>query len=135
MERPVFRNLRIPLATYRVQFNRHFRFTDAVKVVPYLKELGITDIYASPYLAARPGSLHGYDITDPTRINPEIGDREDYDLFVKTLRDHDMGQILDIVPNHMCIDSENRYWMDLLENGPASRWSGFFDIDWDPVKE
>ncbi|HNT43149.1 MAG TPA: malto-oligosyltrehalose synthase [Syntrophorhabdaceae bacterium] len=135
MERPVFRNLRIPLATYRVQFNRDFRFTDAVKVIPYLRELGITDLYASPYFAARPGSLHGYDITDPTRINPEIGTREDYDIFVTTLREHDMGQILDIVPNHMCIDGENRYWMDLLENGPSSPYSGFFDIDWDPVKE
>lgn len=135
MERSVFRNLRIPLATYRVQFNRNFRFTDAVKVIPYLKELGITDLYASPYLVARPGSLHGYDITDPARINPEIGTREEYDLFVKTLREHDMGQILDIVPNHMCIDGDNRYWMDLLENGPASPWSGFFDIDWNPVKE
>lgn len=135
MERPVFRNLRIPLATYRVQFNRNFRFTDAVKVIPYLKELGITDLYASPYFAARPGSLHGYDITDHGRINPEIGTREEYDLFVRTLQEHDMGQILDIVPNHMCIDSENRYWMDLLENGPASPYSGFFDIDWDPVKE
>lgn len=135
MERSVFRNLRIPLATYRVQFNRNFRFTDAVKVIPYLKELGITDLYASPYLAARPGSLHGYDITDPARINPEIGTREEYDLFVKTLREHDMGQILDIVPNHMSIDGDNRYWMDLLENGPASPWSGFFDIDWNPVKE
>ncbi|MDD3845248.1 MAG: malto-oligosyltrehalose synthase, partial [Syntrophorhabdaceae bacterium] len=135
MEKPVFRNLRIPLSTYRVQFNHGFRFSAAAAIIPYLKELGITDLYASPYLAAHPGSLHGYDITDPTRINPEVGTPADYDLFVKTLRDNDMGQILDIVPNHMCIDSNNQYWMDLLENGLASSCSGFFDIDWDPVKK
>lgn len=128
-------NLRIPLSTYRVQLNRNFGFTQAAKIIPYLRELGITDLYASPYFAARSGSLHGYDITDPTRLNAEIGTDEDYDLFTKTLKEHDMGQILDIVPNHMCIDSGNRYWMDLLENGPASSCGAFFDIDWDPVKK
>jgi (1->4)-alpha-D-glucan 1-alpha-D-glucosylmutase len=135
MDQSLFYNLRIPVATYRLQFNGNFRFTDAAAIVPYLAELGITDVYASPYLTAHPGSPHGYDITDPTRINPEIGTEEEYCAFTDALKQHGMGQILDIVPNHMCIDSGNRYWMDLLENGPASSFSGFFDIDWDPVKK
>lgn len=135
MEKPVFRNLRIPLSTYRVQMNRNFRFTDAAAIVPYLSDLGITDLYTSPYLTSRPGSLHGYDITDPTRLNPEIGTAEEYELLVNVLRQYDIGQLLDIVPNHMCLDHNNRYWVDLLENGPASKCSGFFDIDWDPVKK
>ena len=136
MENPFFRNLRIPLSSYRIQFNANFRFTDAARIIPYLSELGITDLYASPYFAARPGSIHGYDMTDPTRLNPEIGTREDYDLFTEALKRHDMGQILDIVPNHMCIsDNSNGYWMDLLENGPASSCARFFDIDWGPVKK
>jgi (1->4)-alpha-D-glucan 1-alpha-D-glucosylmutase len=135
MERPVFFNLRIPVATYRVQMNHNFRFTDAAAIIPYLNELGITDLYSSPYFAARPGSLHGYDITDPTRFNPEIGTAEDYDLLTNTLKCHGMGQLLDIVPNHMCIEHGNSYWMDLLENGVASSSANFFDIDWDPVKK
>lgn len=136
MERPFFHNLRIPVATYRVQFNRNFRFTDAAAIVPYLAELGVSDIYASPYLTARPGSLHGYDITDHTRINQEIGTQEEYDLFVDVLKRYGMGQVLDIVPNHMCITGgENAYWMDVMENGPSSTFAAFFDIDWDPVKD
>ncbi len=135
MEQPFFCNLRIPVATYRLQFNKNFRFSDAARIISYLKELGISDVYASPYFAARPGSLHGYDITDPTKINPEIGTEEEYNVFTDNLKRFGMGQILDIVPNHMCIDSANTYWMDLLENGPASAFSGFFDIDWDPVKK
>jgi (1->4)-alpha-D-glucan 1-alpha-D-glucosylmutase len=135
MEQPLFRNLRIPLSTYRVQMNRNFRFTDAAEIVPYLKDLGITDLYTSPYFTARPGSLHGYDITDPSRLNPEIGSPEEYELLMNTLKQYEMGHVLDIVPNHMCIDHNNRYWMDLLENGPASTCSTFFDINWDPVKK
>jgi len=136
METLFFKNLRIPVATYRVQFNGNFRFTDAAAIIPYLSELGISDLYASPYFTARPGSLHGYDITDPTRLNPEIGTTEDYGLFIDTLKRRGMGQVLDIVPNHMCITGGgNRYWTDLLENGPASPCAAFFDIDWDPVKK
>ena len=135
MEQPLFYNLRIPVATYRLQFNGNFRFTDAAAIIPYLAELGISDVYSSPYLAAYPGSPHGYDITDPTKINPEIGTEEEYNAFTDALKQHGMGLVLDIVPNHMCIDSANRYWMDLLENGPASSFSSFFDIDWDPVKK
>jgi len=127
---------RVPAATYRVQFNHLFRFADAARMLPYLSELGISDVYASPYLKAKPGSLHGYDIVDPQQLNPEIGTEAEYQAFVKELQRHGMGQIVDVVPNHMCITSkENRWWMDVLENGPASPYARFFDIDWHPVKK
>src|SRR5512136_283464 len=126
---------RIPCATYRLQFNRHFTFEDARRIVPYLAALGISDLYASSYLAARPGSLHGYDITDHTRLNPEIGTPAEYDRFVAALTERGMGQILDVIPNHMGISAAcNRWWNDVLENGPGSPFAEFFDIDWDPVK-
>lgn len=97
--------VRIPVSTYRLQFNKQFRFLDAREIVCYLYELGITDIYASPYLKARESSLHGYDIVDPNELNPEIGTGEEYDELIKELQKYGMGQILDIVPNHMCIAS------------------------------
>jgi len=126
---------RIPLATYRLQFNRGFTFDDARLIVPYLAALGISDAYASSYLAARPGSLHGYDIADHNALNPEIGTEEDYRRFVAALRERGMGQILDVVPNHMGIaEACNRWWNDVLENGPSSPYADFFDIDWEPVK-
>jgi (1->4)-alpha-D-glucan 1-alpha-D-glucosylmutase len=126
---------RVPEATYRLQFNRSFTFDDARRVVLYLDALGVTDVYASPYLAARPGSLHGYDIADHNALNPEIGSKEDYDAFVAALRARGMGQILDVIPNHMGIAAAcNRWWNDILENGPGSPYAEFFDIDWDPVK-
>ncbi|MFZ5996743.1 MAG: malto-oligosyltrehalose synthase [Nitrospirota bacterium] len=126
---------RIPVSTYRLQFNHKFTFSDARDIVAYLDELGISDIYASPYFKANKGSLHGYDIVDPTGLNPEIGTEADYDEMVSALQDRGMGQLLDIVPNHMCIISEaNIWWMDVLENGPSSLYADFFDIDWDPVK-
>ncbi len=126
---------RIPTATYRFQFNASFTFDDARNLVPYLKALGVSDVYASSYLGARPGSLHGYDITDHNTLNPEIGTQEDYDRFVEALRAHEMGQVLDVVPNHMGIAAGcNRWWSDVLENGPSSPYAGFFDVDWDPVK-
>jgi len=128
--------LRIPVSTYRLQFNRHFRFTDAKKIVQYLHDLGITDIYSSPYLKAKEGSLHGYDIVDHHALNPDVGTEEEYDGLVSALRKHDMGQILDIVPNHMEIASkENLWWIDVLENGLSSVYEKFFDIDWHPVKK
>ncbi len=127
---------RIPSSTYRLQFNASFGFEDAARIIPYLHDLGITDIYASPYFRARKGSLHGYDIIDHSSLNPEIGTEQQYDLMVGELLKRGMGQMLDIVPNHMCItDSENRWWMDVLENGPSSLYADFFDIDWDPVKK
>jgi (1->4)-alpha-D-glucan 1-alpha-D-glucosylmutase len=126
---------RIPAATYRLQFNRRFTFADAEQVIPYLHGLGISDVYASSYLTARSGSLHGYDITDHNALNPEIGTEEDYTRFVEALRDRDMGHILDVVPNHMGIAAGcNRWWNDVLENGPSSPYAEFFDVDWDPVK-
>jgi (1->4)-alpha-D-glucan 1-alpha-D-glucosylmutase len=125
----------IPLATYRLQFNRDFRFRDAAGLVPYLASLGISDLYASPYLRARPGSLHGYDISSHNELNPEIGFRDEHEMMIDALREHGMGHMLDIVPNHMGIgESGNRWWMDVLEHGQSSPYAKFFDIDWHPLK-
>jgi (1->4)-alpha-D-glucan 1-alpha-D-glucosylmutase len=127
---------RLPVSTYRLQFNKYFRFVDACRILPYLHELGITDIYASPFFQSRPGSMHGYDITDYCRLNPEIGTEEEFEEYVSTLRRYGMGQILDIVPNHMSIGgSSNRWWQDVLENGQSSPYASYFDIDWKPLKE
>src|SRR5713226_4355780 len=126
----------IPLATYRLQFNRDFTFAHATQLVPYLAALGISHCYASPYLRARPGSTHGYDIIDHTQLNPEIGTQEEFDKFVETLHQYGMGQILDIVPNHMGVmGSDNAWWLDVLENGETSAYAEFFDIDWYPLKD
>ncbi len=125
---------RVPLATYRLQFNRSFRFRDAAACIPYLHDLGVSDIYASPYLKARPESSHGYDITDHGHLNPGIGSERDYQRLVAALHRRGMGQVLDIVPNHMGIGSANPWWMDVLENGPAARHAEAFDIDWQPLK-
>lgn len=126
----------IPLSTYRLQFNRSFSFSQAADLVPYLAELGISHCYASPYLRARPGSMHGYDIIDHHHLNPEIGTAEDYDRFVQALHQHGMGQVLDIVPNHMGImGADNAWWLEVLENGEASTYAEFFDIDWYPLKD
>jgi (1->4)-alpha-D-glucan 1-alpha-D-glucosylmutase len=130
------RMTRIPLSTYRLQFNRNFTFAQAAEIVPYLAALGISHCYASPYLRARPGSVHGYDIIDHHNLNPEIGSPEDYERFVSALHDHGMGQILDIVPNHMGVmGGDNAWWLDVLENGEASNYAEFFDIDWEPLKD
>lgn len=126
----------VPTATYRLQFNRTFTFKDAQAQLPYLKALGISHIYASPYFRARPDSMHGYDICDHNSLNPAIGSEEDYQEFVRALHEHGMGQILDTVPNHMGIaQAGNEYWMDVLENGPSSPYATFFDIDWQPLKQ
>src|SRR5579863_6818451 len=121
-----------PEATYRIQFNADFRFSDATALVDYLAELGITDIYASPILTSRKGSKHGYDVTDPNQIDPDIGTTHDFDQLPNKLLKHGMRLILDIVPNHMAAGSENRWWMDVLENGSESVFSSYFDIDWHP---
>ena len=127
--------LRVPTATYRLQFNYRFKFSDAKSIISYLNELGISDCYASPYFTANKGSLHGYDILDHNQLNPEIGTDEEYEAFVEELKKYDMGQILDIVPNHMSVaGNENSWWMDVLENGPVSTYADFFDIDWSPLK-
>lgn len=127
---------RIPVATYRLQFNADFTFRDALPVVDYLHRLGISDAYASSYLCAVPGSSHGYDVADPTRLNPEVGTEEEYWRWIAVLQERRMGHVLDIVPNHMGIaKSSNPWWMDVLENGPSSRYATFFDITWRPVKD
>ncbi|MGB6482500.1 MAG: malto-oligosyltrehalose synthase [Candidatus Acidiferrales bacterium] len=124
--------MRIPSSTYRVQFNLNFRFADAEALVPYLHDLGISDLYASPRFKARKGSSHGYDVADPMRINSELGTEEEFDRLAARLRQYGMGLLLDIVPNHMAASSENPWWMDVLENGRESRYAAFFDIDWEP---
>jgi malto-oligosyltrehalose synthase len=120
-----------PCATYRLQFSRDFTFRDAEQLVPYLHALGVSHIYASPYLKARSGSSHGYDITDYNALNPEIGDAADFDAMVAALARHGMGQILDIVPNHMGIGrADNTWWLDVLEWGRGSPYADYFDIGW-----
>ena len=122
----------IPGSTYRLQFNRDFGFADATRMLDYFSELGITDLYASPILMSRRGSGHGYDVTDPTRLDPEIGSEEDFETLQNGLIERGMGLLLDIVPNHMAACSENRWWMDVLENGAQSAFASYFDIDWEP---
>ncbi len=125
----------IPAATYRLQFNKEFTFRQARELAPYLRRLGISHIYASPYFKAGPGSMHGYDIADHNELNPEVGTREEYDAMVEELHRHGMGQIVDFVPNHMGIGTTvNTWWMDVLENGPVSAFASYFDIDWHPLK-
>lgn len=126
---------RIPVSTYRLQFNSGFTFEQAAGLVDYLHELGISDCYASPLALARPGSIHGYDVTDHSIFNPEIGGEPQFLIFAQRLKSRGMGILLDTVPNHMCIaDPSNRWWFDILENGPSSPFAGFFDIDWNPPK-
>ncbi|MGH8221049.1 MAG: malto-oligosyltrehalose synthase [Steroidobacteraceae bacterium] len=124
----------IPRATYRLQLNRDFTLRDATALVPYFAELGVSHLYCSPYMRARPGSTHGYDVVDHNSINPEIGTLEDLDAFVAALRAHGMGHILDWVPNHVGImGADNAWWMDVLENGQSSVYAEFFDIDWENI--
>ena len=125
-----------PTSTYRLQLHAGFTFRDALTIVPYLAQLGVGGVYCSPYLQARPGSTHGYDICDHGRLNPELGAEEDYQAFVDALHKHGMKQLLDFVPNHMAADAlANPWWRDVLENGRSSPFAGFFDIDWGPLKE
>ncbi|MBA4142010.1 MAG: malto-oligosyltrehalose synthase [Nitrosospira sp.] len=121
----------IPRATYRLQLHREFNLKQATELIPYLDELGISHCYLSPMLKARPGSRHGYDITDHSSLNPEVAGADDFEQFVAALKRREMGQIMDVVPNHMSImGSDNGWWLDVLENGPASRFADYFDIDW-----
>ncbi len=125
----------IPRATYRLQLNGGFRFVQAAEIVPYLSELGISHCYCSPYFKTRKGSQHGYDIIDHNALNPEIGSWEEYEKFAGALKDHGMGQVMDLVPNHMAVmGDDNLLWLDVLENGQASVYANFFDIDWQPGK-
>ncbi|HEX2053290.1 MAG TPA: malto-oligosyltrehalose synthase [Actinomycetota bacterium] len=122
-----------PSATYRVQLTPEFGFDDAAAIAGYLARLGITHLYCSPYLQAAKGSMHGYDVVDPTRVNAELGGDPALRRMVEALRAAGLSQVLDIVPNHMAIgDRANRWWWDVLENGRASAYAGFFDVDWNP---
>jgi (1->4)-alpha-D-glucan 1-alpha-D-glucosylmutase len=126
---------RRPGATYRLQVHRGFRLDDVTRIVDYLADLGVTDGYLSPYLSARPGSTHGYDVFDYRRINAEIGDRQAHDRLLLKLKERGMGRVLDIVPNHMGVAGLNPFWLDVLEVGPQSPHSRFFDIDWTPQED
>ncbi|WP_374445792.1 malto-oligosyltrehalose synthase [Stella sp.] len=120
-------------ATYRLQLHAEFAFADAAAIVPYLARLGITHLYLSPVLAARPGSAHGYDVVDPTRVSDELGGEHGLRQLVAAARRAGLGILLDIVPNHMAVGPDNPWWQDVLANGPSSRWAPVFDIDWKPA--
>jgi len=126
--------MRIPTATYRLQFHKDFGFADAGELIGDLRDLGISDVYASPIFKARAGSLHGYDIVDHSQIDPALGGADEFAKFSAALKTHGMGLILDIVPNHMGIaEASNAWWMDVLENGPSSSYASYFDIEWHPA--
>jgi (1->4)-alpha-D-glucan 1-alpha-D-glucosylmutase len=118
-------------ATYRVQVHKDFTLADARAILGYLRRLGVSHLYSSPILTAKPGSTHGYDVVDPTVVNPEIGGDEERRRLVSALRDDDLGFLVDIVPNHMGATPENRFWEDVLANGRDSEYAGWFDIDWE----
>src|SRR5579871_6218536 len=121
----------IPLATYRLQLTSNFTFDDAARIVPYLKALGISHVYASPWLKARAGSPHGYDVVDHTVINPELGGAAGFENLNTLLRAYGLGHVADFVPNHMGIGgSSNAWWQDVLEFGRTSGAAGYFDIEW-----
>ena len=124
----------IPIATYRLQLSADFDFHAAAAIVPYLKALGITHLYASPFMKARKGSTHGYDITDHTQFNPELGGETGFERLSNALRQYDLGLILDFVPNHVGVHfADNPWWLDVLEWGPSSPDAASFDIDWDQL--
>lgn len=122
--------MQIPSTTYRIQFHAGFNFEAAQAIKDYLAELGVSDLYASPIFTARAGSTHGYDVVNPSEINPELGGQEGFEALVTDLKSRQIGWIQDIVPNHMAFDSQNRMLVDVLENGPDSQYRNFFDIDW-----
>jgi (1->4)-alpha-D-glucan 1-alpha-D-glucosylmutase len=125
-----------PRATYRLQFHSEFKFEDAARLAPYFASLGVSHIYASPISTARAGSRHGYDVVDPTTINPELGGEDAFRAMAAALRREGLGVILDIVPNHMAVGgSDNQWWLDVLEKGEASAHAQFFDIDWRPADQ
>ena len=131
---PPLESADVPGCTYRVQFHRDCTFEQVTRAVPYLDALGITHLYSSPYLRARPGSTHGYDIVDHTALNPEVGDQESHGRLCDALRRHGMREILDVVPNHMgVLEADNAWWLDVLEHGPASDHASTFDIEWQPA--
>jgi (1->4)-alpha-D-glucan 1-alpha-D-glucosylmutase len=124
--------MKTPRATMRLQFHKGFTFDAAVRIVPYLAALHVSHLYASPILTARSGSMHGYDVIDPTQVNPELGGELGFRRLVAALREVGLGIIVDIVPNHMAIGNDNPWWMDLLSLGRKSKYARYFDIDWNP---
>jgi (1->4)-alpha-D-glucan 1-alpha-D-glucosylmutase len=123
-----------PRATYRLQLQPDFGFDDAAAIADYLAALGVSHVYSSPYLQAAAGSTHGYDVVDPRRVNAELGGPVAHQRFSTTLGNHGLGQVLDVVPNHMAIGgADNPYWWDVLENGPSSTYAPFFDVEWGSV--
>jgi (1->4)-alpha-D-glucan 1-alpha-D-glucosylmutase len=127
--------VRIPGSTYRLQLHKGFTFDDAAAIAEYLKALGISHVYSSPYLQAAPNSMHGYDVVDHRKVNEELGGAAGHERFCQKLGEVGLGQVLDIVPNHMSLGEQNRYWWDVLENGTSSRYASFFDIDWNSGEE
>lgn len=127
--------MRVPISTYRLQFTPDFGFRQARTILPYLSDLGISDIYASPIFRARAGSTHGYDVVDHSQLNPDLGSEDDFKALTEEVQKNAMGWLQDIVPNHMAFDSQNPYLVDLLENGPAGNAFHFFDIDWEHYYE
>src|SRR3954463_5200194 len=123
-----------PLSTYRLQFHNGFKLEQARELVSYLHDLGVSHVYSSPFLEARAGSMHGYDIINHERLNPEIGTEEDLRALVRDLDAHGMSIVLDIVPNHMGVSTSTPWWRDVLQHGRASQYAEFFDIDWNPLK-
>lgn len=124
---------RVPRATYRLQLRPGFGFDEAAAVADYLADLGVSHTYTSPYLQAAPGSTHGYDVVDHSRVNRELGGPAGHERFRRALARAGLGQVIDLVPNHMAIGTpENTWWWDVLANGPSSRYAGYFDVDWDP---
>jgi (1->4)-alpha-D-glucan 1-alpha-D-glucosylmutase len=123
--------MRLPVATYRLQFNSRFGFREALDIVPYLAKLGISDVYASPIFKARSGSSHGDDVVDHNLLNQDLGTAEDFEDLSRALAAHGMGWIQDIVPNHMSYSYENPMLSDVLERGSKSKYVRFFDVDWE----
>ena len=119
--------------TYRVQLNAEFGFDHAAEVADYLAALGVSHLYTSPYLQAAPGSAHGYDVVDPSRISDDLGGRAAHERMIAALNSRGLGHLVDTIPNHMSIATrENRWWWDVLRNGLASEYARFFDVDWEP---
>ena len=134
IDRMLHAEARAPRSTYRLQLNAGFNFAHVMELLPYLRRLGIGDVYLSPVFEARPGSMHGYDVTRHDRVNPELGGAQGFAKLAQATQDAGMGVLLDIVPNHMGVGNDSRWWMDVLENGRTSEFAPFFDIDWDPLK-
>src|ERR1700739_2601756 len=134
VERVLHTDARVPVSTYRVQMHKAFSFADAQNIVGYLKRLGVGDFYSSPIFEARPGSMHGYDLTRHDRLNPELSGEEGFAGFSAELQRQGLGLLLDIVPNHMGVGNDSIWWQDVLQNGHASQYSEYFDIDGKPLK-